>query len=104
MERRWQVMKTQTIDLGYEQLLVFDGLADGQARVQFRGTWIGTRLRHEDGAALDAGPSRYAPSSPTWQLLGTVKAALRGVRGGFDRFASFVRVRPRVCSATEALS
>ena len=34
------VMRTQTIDLGYEQLLIFRGLPADQVRIQFRGVWL----------------------------------------------------------------
>lgn len=40
MKSVWTVMGTQTIDLGYEQLLIFRGPPADQIRVQFRGVWL----------------------------------------------------------------
>jgi len=44
----------RTIDLGYEQMMVFDGGRDGRVRVLFGATWL-THESETDDAILRAG-------------------------------------------------
>lgn len=102
MQQTWQVMKTQTIDLGYEQMLALDGLPAGQVRVQFRGEWIG---RADHGPTLrGAGPEGSGPLSPARQWRRAAEAMIREILGGLGRIRVVAPVRLRLRAAAAALS
>jgi hypothetical protein len=53
MSDSWQLTTTHTVDLGYEQMLILEGMPGTRFRVIFRGVWLGRRNQ----------PRSYWPSS-----------------------------------------
>ena len=43
MTDSWQLTTTHTVDLGYEQMLILEGMPGTRVRVIFRGVWLGRR-------------------------------------------------------------
>ena len=43
MSDSWQLTTTRTIDLGYEQMLILEGMSGAGVKVIFRGVWLGRR-------------------------------------------------------------
>jgi hypothetical protein len=43
MRDSWQLKTTRTVDLGYEQMLILEGVPGTGVKVIFRGVWLGRR-------------------------------------------------------------
>ena len=43
MRDSWQLTTTHTIDLGYEQMLILQGMPGTRVKVIFRGVWLRRR-------------------------------------------------------------
>jgi hypothetical protein len=90
-----QDMKTlmpriRTIDLGYDQLMIFDGGRDGRVRVLFGATWLTQEgesgdavLRRDEELPLRDGRTLIQALEPTrvqvWSRPVQIGAALRGL-------------------------
>lgn len=41
MKNSWRLTTTRTVDLGYEQMLILEGIPGLRVNVIFRGVWLG---------------------------------------------------------------
>jgi hypothetical protein len=41
MKNSWRLTTTRTVDLGYEQMLILEGIPGPRVNVIFRGVWLG---------------------------------------------------------------
>ena len=101
-----EVQTIRTVDLGYEQMLVFDGGPQARVRVLYGATWLTEEGRAEDAivgageeVALHGGRALIERLAPTrvqivepqrrglaWRTGGWLRRAARGARQQIGRF------------------